>query len=88
MQIKLSLWYFTQIKKPSLYPKLHINATEIERTDHFNFLGLQLNHNLKWNTHINYGSLKISKVTGYYIKYDYDYEIILFRHKNKKQHII
>ena len=27
---------------------------EIERTDHFNFLGLQFNHNLKWNTHINY----------------------------------
>ena len=36
----------------------------MERTDHFNFLGLQLNNNLKWNTHINYVSLKISKVTG------------------------
>ena len=45
------------IKKTIRYQKLHINATEIERTDHFNFLGLQLNHNLKWNTvniHINY----------------------------------
>ena len=41
-------------KKTVRYPKLHINATEIERTDHFNFLGLQLNHSLKWNTHINY----------------------------------
>ena len=47
MQIKLSSWYFTLIKKNVRYPKLHINATEIERTDHFNFLGLQLNHNLK-----------------------------------------
>ena len=75
MQIKLGSWYYTLIKKKKTvrYPKLHINATEIERTDHFNFLGLHiqilflsvpLNHNLEWNTHINYVSLKISKVTG------------------------
>ena len=55
---------FHSNKKTVRYPKLHINATEIERTDHFNFFGLQLNHNLKWNTHINYVSLKILKVTG------------------------
>ena len=43
---------------------MHINAIEIERVDDFNFLGLQLNHNLKWNKHINYVSLKMSKITG------------------------
>ena len=57
---KTKFMVFHSDKKTVRYPKLHINATEIERTDHFNFLGLQLNHNLKWNTHINYVSLKIS----------------------------
>ena len=44
---KTKFMVFHSDKKPVRYPKLHINATEIERTDHFNFLGLQLNHNLK-----------------------------------------
>ena len=61
---KTKFMVFHSDKKTVRYPKLHINATEIERTDHFNFLGLQLNRNLKWNTHINYVSLKISKVTS------------------------
>ena len=61
---KTKFMVFHSDKKTVRYPKLHINATEIDRTDHFNSLGLQLNHNLKWNTHINYVSLKISKVTG------------------------
>ena len=55
------------------------NATEIERTDHFNFLGLQLNHNLKWNTHINYVSLKISKVTGLLYKLKSVYPITILK---------
>ena len=55
---------FYSFNKTVLYPKLHINAIEIERVDDFNFLGLQLNHNLKWNKHINYVSLKMSKITG------------------------
>ena len=59
------------------YPKLHINVTEIERTDHFNFHGLQLNHNLKWNTHINYVSLKISKVTGLLYKVKLVYPVTI-----------
>ena len=68
---------FHSDKKTVRYPKLHINANEIERTDHFNFLGLQLNHNLKWNTHINYVSLKISKVTGLLYKLKSVYPITI-----------
>ena len=48
---KTKCMVFHSDKKTVRYSKLLINATEIERTDHFNFLGLQLNHNLKWNTH-------------------------------------
>ena len=47
-----------------MYPKLLINDVEIERVDCFNFLGLQLNHNLKWNKHISHVSLKLTKITG------------------------
>ena len=50
-------------KKFDIQNYIIMNATETERPDHFNFVGLQLNH-LKWNTHIHYASLKISKVTG------------------------
>ena len=51
-------------KKKVVCPKLLINNIEIERVDYFNFLGLQLNHNLNWNKHVNYVSLKVSKLSG------------------------
>ena len=76
---KTKFMVFHSDKKTVQYPKLHINATEIERTDHFNFLGLQLNHNLKWNTHINYVSLKISKVTGLLYKLKSVYPITILK---------
>ena len=76
---KTKFMVFHSDKKTVRYPKLHINATEIERTDHFNFLGLQLNHNLKWNTHINYVSLKISKVTGLLYKLKSVYPITILK---------
>ena len=42
-------------KAPKHVPHLHlqINKNEISRVDTFNFLGLQINKNLKWNTHID-----------------------------------
>ena len=55
---------FHSDKKIVRYPKLFINDVKIERVDCFNFLGLQLNHNLKWNKHISHVSLKITKITG------------------------
>ena len=76
---KTKFMVFHSDKKTVRYPKLHINATEIERTDHFNFLGLQLNHNMKWNTHINYVSLKISKVTGLLYKLKSVYPITILK---------
>ena len=46
-------------KKKILYPKLFLDAIEIERVDCFSFLGLQLNHTLKWNKQLSCVSLKI-----------------------------
>ena len=45
---------FHSDEKIVMYPKLLINGVEIERVDCFNFLGLQLNHKLKWNKHISH----------------------------------
>ena len=61
---KTKLMIFHSDKKKVLYPKLFINNSEIERVDSFNFLGLQLNHNLNWTKHINYILLKMSKIIG------------------------
>ena len=41
-----------------------VNDTVIERVDTFNFLGLHISHDLKWNSHIQTMSQKLSKITG------------------------
>ena len=46
-----------------VYPILSINGTVIERVDTFNFLGLHISHDLKWKTHIQTWSQKLSKIT-------------------------
>ena len=53
-------------KAPKHVPHLHlqINNNEISRVDTFNFLGLQKNENLKWNTHIDHISQKMSRIIG------------------------
>ena len=61
---KPKLIMFHSDKKKVLYPKLFINNSEIERVYSFNFLGLQLNHSLNWTKHVNYKSLKMSKIIG------------------------
>ena len=48
-----------------------INGTKIERVASFNFLGIMLDENLSWKSHIEMVGNKISKVTG-----------ILYRLKN------
>ena len=52
--------YMQFYKAPKHVPHLHlqINNNEISRVDTFNFLGLQINDNLKWNTHIDHISQK------------------------------
>ena len=53
-------------KAPKHVPHLHlqINNNEISRVETFNFLGLQINDNLKWNTHIDHISKKMSRIIG------------------------
>ena len=45
-------------------PKIRINEIDIERVDEFDFLGLTINENMTWNSHIRKISNKISRVVG------------------------
>jgi len=62
---KYMLFHNTQ-KKMSLYEhlKLQFNGVTIERTPHFNFLGIVINENLNWTDHITHLSSKINPVVG------------------------
>ena len=51
-------------RKHVVYQILSNNGTVIERVDTFNFLGLHISHDLKWKTHIQNMSQKLSKITG------------------------
>ena len=68
-------------KAPKHVPHLHlqINNNEISRVETFNFLGLQINDNLKWNTHIDHISKKMSCIIGILnqIKMIFPQEILL-----------
>ena len=43
---------------------VQISRTQIERVKLFNFLGVMLDENLTWKSHIEMVNRKISKVTG------------------------
>ena len=55
---------FHTAQKKVIYPDLKINNIRIDRVSEFNFLGLIISSDLKWNKHIEHISLKISKVIG------------------------
>ena len=53
---------FHTTKKKNEYSDLNINDIAIEKIYQFRFLGLYINNNLTWETHIKHTSLKISKI--------------------------
>ena len=55
---------FHTSNKTVTYSKLKINNVTIDKMNEFIFLGLIISSNLKWNKHINYISIKVSKVMG------------------------
>ena len=61
---KTKCMVFHSNRKTVNYPNLKINDIEIERVAQFNFLGLIISSNLKWQSHIDHISIKISRVIG------------------------
>ena len=59
-----SMIFHTRGSKLDFIPKIYINNTEIERVVGFNFLGLNMNENLSWKSHVDKIANKISKYSG------------------------
>ena len=68
---KTKLMIFHRKQKQVDEINVQINGTQIERVESFNFLGIMLDENLTWKSHIEMVAKNISKVTG-----------ILYRLKN------
>ena len=62
--LKTKAMLFHTPQKPVTYPKLLINSQEIEFVKDFNYLGICIDENLKWKTHTDIVSKKISKTLG------------------------
>ena len=63
-KLKSKFMLFHQPQKRVTIPKLKIYNTLIECVDEFNYLGLIINKNLKWNSHVNKIRNKISQTIG------------------------
>ena len=61
---KTKFMLFHSNRKAVNYPNLSINNINIENVAEFNFLGIKLSQNLKWNTQQNHVSLKLTKNIG------------------------
>ena len=61
---KTKVMVFHSGRKNVNYPTLSINGINTERVADFNFLGIQLSEDLKWNKHHNDISLKLTKTVG------------------------
>ena len=68
---KTKLMVFHRKQKHVDEINVQINVTKSERVESFNFLGIMLDENLSWKSHIEMVGKKIPKVTG-----------ILYRLKN------
>ena len=56
--------FHTRFNKPPITFKIILNNVELERVDNAKFLGVIIQENLMWNTHINYIGNKVSKATA------------------------
>ena len=61
---KTKLMVFHRKQKHVDEINVQINGTKIKRVESFNFLGIMLDENLTWKSHIEIVGKKISKVTG------------------------
>ena len=76
---KTKFMFFHSVRKNVTYPTLSINGTNIERVADFNFLGIQLSEDLKWNKHQNSISLKLTKTVGVLNRLEYEYPLAILK---------
>ena len=59
-------------------PDLYIEETKIESVTYFNFLGIIIQSNLKWENHINAISIKITRIIGILSKLKKHFSFLIF----------
>ena len=70
---KTKFMVFHSTHKVVKYPVLVINNTPIEKVTNYNYLGLQLSHDLNWDKHKCVISLKLTKTIGVLNRLRYEY---------------
>ena len=76
---KTKCMVFHRPQRKVTYPEIKINNILIERVSEFNFLGITFNSNLKWHTHINYITKKITGIVGLLWRIKYLYPMTVLR---------
>jgi hypothetical protein len=62
---KMMVFHHTNRRlKPAEIPNLEINNPQIARVHHFKFLGILIDSNLTWKTHIHFVGNKLSRIYG------------------------
>ena len=76
---KTKYMVFHTARRKITYPNLILNGVSIDRVTQFNFLGLIINSQLTWISHIQHISCKISKIIGvmYRLKHTYPQSVLL-----------
>jgi hypothetical protein len=65
---KTKAMLFHRLKRQFDYPELYMDGIKIDFVDTFNFLGLIIDKNLNWKSHVKVVSNKISKAIGVMVK--------------------
>ena len=61
---KMMLFHYKQRNVSKIVPNLSINGVPIERVNEFNFLGINLDENLTWKSHVKKVACKIACTVG------------------------
>ena len=61
---KLMVFHNRQRNISGYIPRLHINGISIEHVPQFDFLGITLDENMTWKSHVNKIANKISRTNG------------------------
>ena len=61
---KFMLFHHRRRNIENMIPELQINGYKLERVREFNFLGLLIDENLTWDSHIQKVSSKVSRILG------------------------
>ena len=76
---KTKFMVFDPVMKNVNYPPLSTNGINLERVADFNFLGIQLNKDLKRSKHQNNISLKLTKKVGVLNRLKYEYPLAILK---------